>query len=115
MFSNDRNIETIGQLVKLAKHYIGLQKEYMKLDIIEKAVKLITALLLFILLSLILIAISIYLSFALAFAIAPSVGYTCAFGIIAAIYAVIFILFFIFRKKWIEGPLVKFIAGLLME
>lgn len=115
MFSSDRNIETIGQLVKLAKHYIGLQKEYMKLDIIEKAVKLITALLLFILFSLILIAISIYLSCALAFAIAPSVGYTGAFGIIAAIYAVIFILFFTFRKKWIEGPLVKFIARLLIE
>ena len=61
MFSNDRNIETIGQLVQLAKHYIGLQKEYMKLDIIEKGVKLITALILFILFSLILIAISIYL------------------------------------------------------
>ncbi len=115
MFSNDRNIETIGQLVQLAKHYIGLQKEYMKLDIIEKGVKLITALILFILFSLILIAISIYLSFALAFAIAPTVGYTGAFCIVAAIYAAVFILFFVFRKKWIEKPLVKFISGLLME
>lgn len=115
MFSNDRNIETIGQLIKLAKHYIGLQKEYMKLDIIEKTVKLITALLLFVLLSLILIAISIYLSCALAFAIAPLVGYSCAFIIIASIYVAIFVLFFIFRKKLIERPLVKFIAGLLME
>ena len=30
MFSNDQNIETIGQLVEVLKHYIGLQKEYVK-------------------------------------------------------------------------------------
>lgn len=36
MFSNDRNIETIGQLVEVLKHYIELQKESMKLDVVEK-------------------------------------------------------------------------------
>ncbi len=25
MFSNDKNVETIGQLVEVLKHYIGLQ------------------------------------------------------------------------------------------
>lgn len=115
MFSTDKNIETIGQLVELIRRYVGLQKEYVKLDMIEKTVKLITALLLFILFFIILTAISIYLSLAMAFAIAPSVGYPCAFGIIAAIYAVVFILFITFRKRWIERPLVRFIAGMLIE
>lgn len=36
MFSNDKNVETIAQLVEVLKHYIGLQSEYMKLDVIEK-------------------------------------------------------------------------------
>ena len=41
MFSNDKNVETIAQLVEVLKHYIGLQSEYMKLDVIEKVVRLI--------------------------------------------------------------------------
>ena len=44
MFSTDKNIETIGQLVEVLKHYIGLQNEYLRLDVIEKVVRLITAL-----------------------------------------------------------------------
>lgn len=47
MFSSDKNIETIGQLVELVKHRIGLQGEYLKLEITEKTVRLITAILLF--------------------------------------------------------------------
>ncbi len=33
MFSSDKNVETIGQLVEVLKHYIGLRSEYMKLDV----------------------------------------------------------------------------------
>ena len=42
MFSNDKNIETIWQLVEVLKHYIGLQSEYMKLDVVDKTVRLLT-------------------------------------------------------------------------
>ena len=42
MFSTDNNVETIGQLVEVLKDYIGLQKEFVKLDVIEKVVRLIT-------------------------------------------------------------------------
>lgn len=38
MFSNDKNVETIGQLVEVLKHYIGLQSEYMKLDVVDKEI-----------------------------------------------------------------------------
>ena len=44
MFSNDKNVETIGQLVEVLKHYIGLQTEYVKLDVVDKVVRLLTAL-----------------------------------------------------------------------
>ena len=44
MFSSDKNIETIGQLVEVIRHYVGLQNEYLRLDVIEKVVRLITAL-----------------------------------------------------------------------
>ena len=47
MFSNDKNIETIAQLVEALKDYVELQKDYLKLDVVEKAVRLLTAVSLF--------------------------------------------------------------------
>jgi hypothetical protein len=115
LFSNDQNIETIGQLVELIRHYIGLQNEYLRLDVIEKVVRLITALVIAAVVSLIVIIILIYLSFAAAYAMAPSLGYPVAFCIVACFYIIVLLFFFAFRKSWIEKPLVRFLASLLME
>ena len=115
MFSNDKNIETIGQLVALPKHYIGLQNEYLRLDVIEKVVRLITALIMAAVTFLIIIIIFIYLSFAAAYAMAPALGYPVAFLIVAAFYLLVFLLFMAFRKSWVEKPLVRFLASMLME
>lgn len=115
MFSNDKNINIIERLVDLVRHYIGLQNEYMRLDVIEKTVRLIIALVMAALLVLVLVIILIYLSFAAAFAMAPSLGYPVAFCIVAAFYVIALFLVITFRKSWIEKPLVRFFAGLLME
>ena len=64
MFSTDKNIETIAQLIEVVRHYIGLQSKYMKLDVIDKIVRLFTALIMVALLSLLLFIGLIYLSFA---------------------------------------------------
>lgn len=115
MFSNDRNIDIIGRLVEVFKHYIGLQNEYLRLDVIEKIVRLVTGLLIFSVLFLFIVIILIYLSFAAAYAMAPYMGYPGAFCTVAAFYIFIFVLLFSFRKEWIEKPLIRFITGLLME
>ena len=115
MFSNDKNVETIGQLVEVIKHYIGLQTEYVKLDVIEKVVRLLTVAVMTLILSLLLIFVLIYLSFAAAYAMEPAAGSAVAFSIVAAFYLIVLALFVTFRKKWIERPLVKFLASLLME
>ena len=115
MFSNDKNIETIGQLVDVIKHYVGLQNEYLRLDVIEKIVRLITALIIAAVGFLLILIIFIYLSFALAYAIGPHIGHGWAFLIVAGVYIIIFLLFLAFRKDWVEKPLVRFLAGLLME
>ena len=57
MLSSDKNVETIAQLIEIVKHYLGLQKEYLKLDIIDKLVRLLTAIALFIVFFLIVIAV----------------------------------------------------------
>lgn len=69
MFSNDKNIETIGQLVEVTKHYIGLQTRYAKLDVMVKIVRLLTVATMALLLSVLLMLALIYLSFAAAFAL----------------------------------------------
>lgn len=115
MFSNDQNIETIGQLAEAVKHYVGLQREYMKLDIIEKVVQLITVITLTLVLSLLVILILIYCSFAVAYAMAPAIGTATAFAVVAAFYLILFLLFVAFRKKWIERPVVRFLASLLLN
>ena len=114
MFSNDKNVETIGQLVEVLKHYIGLQSEYMKLDVVDKVVRLLTAITMtVVLLGLFLI---IYLSFAAAYGLAGLIGSTAlAFCVVAGVYLFILILFIIFRHQWIERPLVKFLASILMQ
>lgn len=115
MFSTDKNIETIAQLVEVARHYIGLQTKYMKLDVIDKIVRLLTALVMVGLLSLLLLLGLIYLSFAVAYAIEPVIGAAPAFACVAGVYFVVLLLFVWFRKQWIERPLVRFLAGLLMQ
>lgn len=115
MFSNDKNVETIGQLVEVLKHYVGLQTEYLKLDVVDKVVRLLTALTMtVVLLSLLVIAL-IYLSFALAFGLGELVGNVGGFCIVAGIYLLVLLLFVAFRHQWIEKPLVKFLASILMQ
>ena len=115
MFSNDKNIETIGQLVETLKHYVELQSEYARLDIVEKTVRIFTVLAITALLGLLLLLMLIYISFAATFALEPLVGIVAAFSIVAGVYALILILFLVFRKQWIEKPLVKFLASLLLS
>lgn len=115
MFSNDKNIETIEQLVRLVKDYIGLQGEYLKLDVTEKMVRLITALLLFAVFALLFIVILIFVSAAVSFAIAPTIGYPAAFALIAVFHLFLFLMLLVFKKSWIEKPLVKFIASLIID
>ena len=93
MFSSDKNVETIGQLVEVLKHYIGLKSEYMKLDATDKVVRLLTALIIGSLLLALLALALIYLSFAAAFAIADYVGLAPAFCIVAGAYLLILVLF----------------------
>lgn len=115
MFSNDSNIETIAQLVEEFKKYATLKGEYFRLDLIEKTVKLLTAVTMTVILVALFLMVVTFLSFALAYALAPAMGHAWGFVIVGGIYAVLFILCILNRKTWIERPLVKFLANILME
>lgn len=115
MFSSNNNVENISQLIETLKHYIGLQTEYTKLDVIEKVVRIITVLTLLVILSVSVLLITIFLSIAAANALAENMSYAGAYSIIAAIHFFIFLLLLAFRKQWIERPIVRFLASILME
>ena len=115
MLSSDKNVESIAQLIEVLKHYLGLQSEYVKLDVIDKVVRLLKAAALAILFFFILVAVLMYFSFALAFWLSSYMGFTKAFLIVAVLHLLIFILFIVYRKTWIEKPLVRFLADILLS
>lgn len=116
MFSNDQNVETIAQLIEVIKHYIGLQSEYVKLDVIDKVVRLLTMLVLIAVFGILLVIAIIYFSFAAAYALSDAIGnLPGAFAIVGAFYLVVLFVFIRLRKTIIERPLVHFLASILMS
>lgn len=115
MFSNDENIETIGQLVASLKHYIGLRSEYAKFDVVDKVVRILTATAMVITLSVLLLLALIYASFAVAYALEPLFGKPLAFLFVAILYLAGLLCCIIFRRIWIERPLVRFLSKILMQ
>lgn len=115
MLSSDKNVESIAQLVESVKSYVGLQGEYLKLDVIEKVVRLVTALTLTIVLLILGVAVLFYLSFAFVYWLEPHLGTAWSFFFVAMLFLALLILVFINRKPWIERPLVRFLADVLLN
>ena len=115
MLSSDKNVESIAQLVESVRNYVGLQGEYLKLDAIQKIVRLVTALTLTIVLLLLGIAFLFYLSFACVYWLEPLTGTALAFFLIAIFFLALLILVFLNRRTWIERPLVRFLADVLID
>ena len=115
MLSSDKNVETIAQLIEAMKHYVGLQAEYVKLDVIEKVVRLLKAAALVVLFFVLILLIMLIASVGLAIWISRSIGLAAAFFAVAGLYVLLLLLVYAFRRPWIERPLVRALARLLMN
>lgn len=116
MFIDDKNIQSIRQLVSELKAYIEMQKEYTKLELTEKLTILFSSMLFAIVLILMGMVVLFYLSFSLAYLLAPYVGgLPGSYAIIAGIVFLFIILVIIFRKKLIINPLANFLANLFLN
>jgi len=115
MLSSDKNVETVAQLLEVLRHYLGLQSEYVRLDIVDKIVKLFTVLIMAAIIGILLLTALIYLSFAAAFALSTLVGQAEAFCIVGGCYVILLLLCITYRHQWIEKPLVQFLASLLLS
>ena len=115
MFSSDKNVESIAQLIEVLKRYVGLQKEYLKLDVIEKVVRLVSALTLAIVFIMLGVAVLFYLSFAIVHWLEPLTGLGLAYFLMAMLFLLLLILVYVQRKAWIERPLMRFLADILLN
>lgn len=115
MLSSDKNVESIATLVETLKDYIILQKNYLKYDVVEKLVRLSAALLLAVIIFALVLAVVLYLSFAVAYTLAPVTGVAGGFAIVSGFYLLLLLLTYYKRKTWIERPLVRILANILLD
>ena len=115
MLSSDKNIETIGQLLVEIKHYIDLQGKNMQLGLVQKMSKLASALVLAGLVCGLFAVVLIFLSFTLASMLAAFVGQTAGYLLVALAYLLLAALIYAKRKGWIETPITRFVAGILLS
>ena len=115
MLSNDRNVETITQLIEMVKHNVELRKEYAKLDIVEKVVRLISAATLSAIFIIIIAAVLLFVSAACAVWLSAYMSMPLALLSVAGFYLLLLLIVFASRKSWIERPLVKYLSRLLLN
>ena len=116
MFANDKNIDNLQQLFVELKKYAELQKDYVKLHLVEKLTILVSSLILVLVLVILGIIALFYLSFTLAYVLAPHVGgLMVSFEKITGCIILLIILIIFFRKRLIMQPMVNFLANLLLN
>ncbi|MBQ8463777.1 MAG: phage holin family protein [Prevotella sp.] len=115
MLSSDKNIETISQLIEMVKHNVELRKEYAKLDIVDKVVRLISAATLTLVIIVIVAAALLFASAAVAVWLSAYTGLALALLSVAGFYLLVLLVVYLSRKSWIERPLVKYLSRLLLN
>ena len=113
MFTDNHNTKNFQLLFDEVKKYIELQREYIKLELIEKLTVVFSKLIIFILIFLLGIVVLFYLTMSLAYLLEPLVGgLTVSYLIVAGIVALLILLIYLYRKPLIITPLVNFFANL---
>lgn len=116
MFATDKTIDSLQALFTEVKHYVDLQKDYVKLDITHKLTILLSTLILILVLVILGMIALLYLSFTLAYVLEPYVGgLTNSYAIITGGILILGFIIYIFRKKLIIQPLTNFLANLLLN
>ncbi len=116
MFSDDSSIENFKQLFIELKRFLELQKDYLKLDAVEKLSKLFYMIVLAFLLSSLTMIALFYLMFTCAYLLDQWLDNLAAsFGIVTAIVAIIALLVYAFRKPLIIEPMVRTLANILLN
>ena len=110
MFSNSKNIESIGKLLLEFKKYLELQKEFVKLDATEKMTVILSAILI---VTVLLLLGSI--TFALAYYLGDVLGsLSLGFGLISAFILLLTVIFYLNRNRMVIQPMARFMTKLIL-
>lgn len=115
IFSHDKDIETLSQLIEMLKHNLEVRAEYAKVSVVDKMVRLLSAAALAFFILLIVMMGLLFLSAGIAHWLSQYVGMAAALFIVAGGYVLLLMLLLIFRKRWIERPLVRYLSSLLID
>ena len=114
MFSNSKNIESIGKLLLEFKKYLELQKEFVKLDATEKMTVILSAILIVTVLLLFSIVL-LFLTFALAYYLGDVLGsLSLGFGLISAFILLLTVIFYLNRNRMVIQPMARFMTKLIL-
>ena len=109
MFSNSKNIESIGKLLLEFKKYLELQKEFVKLDATEKMTVILSAILIVTVLLLLGSIVLLFLTFALAYYLGDVLGsLSLGFGLISAFILLLTVIFYLNRNRMVIQPMARF-------
>lgn len=115
MFSSDRSVRTLQELVAEVRRYLELQKRYVKLEFVSKLIVLLSALILGLLMFLIGAVAFILIAFCLASLVGDITGsQTIGYAAVALLFVLIALLVYANRRRWITAPLVRFLGGLFL-
>ncbi len=116
MYSSDKNVENIAQLIAEVRNYIDLRVRDVQLSFVQKLSRLFSALILGAVLALLLAVAVIFFSFTLVYALAPLVGgEAMGYLVVALLYIVLGVVIYVNRQRWILGPILNLIAGLFLD
>lgn len=115
MFSNSKNIESIGKLLLEFKKYLELQKEFVKLDATEKMTVILSAILIVNVLLLLGSIVLLFLTFALAYYLGDVLGsLSLGFGLISAFILLLTVIFYLNRNRMVIQPMARFMTKLIL-
>ena len=115
MFSNSKNIESIGKLLLEFKKYLELQKEFVKLDATEKMTVILSAILIVTVLFLLGSIVLLFLTFALAYYLGDVLGsLSLGFGLISAFILLLTVIFYLNRNRMVIQPMARFMTKLIL-
>ena len=116
MQTTEKSIENFKQLFAAFRKYLELQKEYTRLEIVEKLTILLSTLIMVLLFIILGMVALFYLLYALVYVLEPVVGsLTLSFAIIAGIDLLLAAIVVLFRKRLIVRPMVNFLASLFLD
>lgn len=106
----------LTRLLTALRNYLGLQREYVMLELTEKLTRLLTALVLGAVLFVIAVIAIVFLGITVATLLSGVLG--CAWGaylIVTVCYLLLALLVYLRRKAWLLEPLARVFATILLK